>query len=239
LLVHRANVLPRRSTFAHAFYIRVEEPTIRRRISARFYQKDGRQQAMHRSAAEQADKTRVDVELEREQTSSWNAKRRQTEVAPDEGLRYRSERRVPHLADLSLRPATLADVDAIVRISTGPIANKRAFVVESLAMRTVLTACVAERVVGYLIWDRRFFGCPFAWLVGVDPAFRRRGIATRLLREFALACPREALFTSTNESNTGMQTLLARSGFLPSGRVENIDLGDPEMFFFAPVRGPS
>jgi len=131
-----------------------------------------------------------------------------------------------------LRPAVPSDADAIVRISTGPIADKRAFIVESLARRDVVTAHASERMVGYIIWDRAFFGRPFAWLVGVDPAFRRRGVGVLLMRGFETGCRGESLFTSTNESNRPMQALLARLGFLPSGRVENLDPGDPELFYF-------
>jgi hypothetical protein len=45
------------------------------------------------------------------------------------------------------------------------------------------------------------------------------------------------LFVSTNESNVPMQALLINLGFRPSGRVENIDPGDPELFFHKSAPG--
>lgn len=41
----------------------------------------------------------------------------------------------------------------------------------------------------------------------------------------------EELWTSTNQSNQPMQRLLERLGFLPSGVIEGLDEGDPELVF--------
>jgi ribosomal protein S18 acetylase RimI-like enzyme len=128
--------------------------------------------------------------------------------------------------------ATADDADALAAISTGSISGKHAFIVDSLARRRVVAARLDGRIVGYIVWDRSFFSRPFVWLLGVDPAFRRRGIATNLLREFERRCRGESLFTSTNESNHPMQTLLCGLGYVPSGRIENIDPGDPELVYF-------
>jgi len=139
---------------------------------------------------------------------------------------------VPDLIEqLTIRSALRSDVDAIVRISTGPVADKRAFIIASFARRTVLAATYAQRIVGYIIWDREFFGRPFVWLLGVDPSYRRRGIAAHLIRVFESHCLGEALFVSTNSSNAPMQALLTSLGFARSGQVDNLDPGDPEIFF--------
>ena len=39
------------------------------------------------------------------------------------------------------------------------------------------------------------------------------------------------LFTSTNQSNLGMQALLVRLGYEPSGIVHNLDEDDPELIY--------
>jgi hypothetical protein len=39
------------------------------------------------------------------------------------------------------------------------------------------------------------------------------------------------LFTSTNRSNLPMQALLAKLGFVQCGEVNELDPGDPELFF--------
>jgi ribosomal protein S18 acetylase RimI-like enzyme len=123
------------------------------------------------------------------------------------------------------------DAAAIAAISTGHIAEKMPFIVESLARRSVMTARAGGRVVGYVVWDRAFFGRPFVWLLGVDPAFRRQGIATRLLAQFEQHWRGESVFTSTNATNRTMRALLDGLGYRPSGRIDNIDPGDPEMIY--------
>jgi hypothetical protein len=45
-------------------------------------------------------------------------------------------------------------------------------------------------------------------------------------------CATRKLFTSTNESNRAMRDLLAHAGFEPSGVVQNLDPGDPELIYF-------
>jgi ribosomal protein S18 acetylase RimI-like enzyme len=133
---------------------------------------------------------------------------------------------------LALRAGEPADAAALERMSTGPIAGKRRFIDESLQRRDVVTARAEGELAGYIIWDRAFFGRPFVWLLGIDPRFRRRGIGRRLLREFEVRCAGESLFTSTNESNLAMQRLLEAGGFVRSGRLENLDPGDPEIFYY-------
>ncbi len=142
-------------------------------------------------------------------------------------------RRVSLLAGrIELRALAASEADAIVACSTGHIAAKRPFIVDSFGRRNVVGAFCDGSMAGYMIWDRAFFARPFVWLLGVKPAFRRRGIASWLLRAFAGACPGEALFTSTNESNTAMHALLRDCGYVRSGKVENLDPGDPEIFFY-------
>ncbi len=136
------------------------------------------------------------------------------------------------IAQLDIRPATPRDISDLVRISTGPIAEKRAFISASITRRSVLLAALDGRTVGYIVWDREFFGRHFVWLLGVDPLYRRRGIAAHLLRIFEARTLGEPLFVSTNASNVAMQALLTSLGFVLSGQVDNLDPGDPELFFF-------
>ena len=45
------------------------------------------------------------------------------------------------------------------------------------------------------------------------------------------------LFTSTNQSNTPMQALLALLGYVRSGVIDNLDPGDPELVYFLDLSG--
>jgi len=64
-----------------------------------------------------------------------------------------------------------------------------------------------------------------------EPA-RRRGVGRSLLENLEKRCSRPKLFTSTNESNREMKSLLMSLGYTASGVIYNLDPGDPELVFF-------
>ncbi len=76
-----------------------------------------------------------------------------------------------------------------------------------------------------------FFSNPFLDLIVTAAAARRRGVAAALMTEIERVHSNQKLFVSTNVSNTVMQALLTRRGYVPSGQVDNLDPGDPELFF--------
>jgi ribosomal protein S18 acetylase RimI-like enzyme len=93
---------------------------------------------------------------------------------------------------------------------------------------------VAKRdgeVIGYAVFTPTFFHQWFIELLIVHPDHRRQGIGTALVRRCEEECAAPKLFISTNESNLPMQGLLAKLDYAPSGRVENLDEGDPELIF--------
>lgn len=69
----------------------------------------------------------------------------------------------------------------------------------------------------------------------VSQTHRGQGIGSYLLIALQKQCRTEKLFTSVNLSNTGMQALLLRQGFIHSGQVDNLDDGDPELFYFRQI----
>lgn len=92
---------------------------------------------------------------------------------------------------------------------------------------------VAERdgtVAGYLVMAT-FLQRPFIELVVVAEPHRRRGIASALVRHASDLARAAELWTSTNRSNMPMRALLSNLGFVLTGRVDNRDPGDPELFF--------
>jgi len=60
---------------------------------------------------------------------------------------------------------------------------------------------------------------------------RNQGVGAALLRHAIALQGQGKLFASTNASNTGMQRLLAASGFIDSGIVHGLDEGDPELVY--------
>ncbi len=95
----------------------------------------------------------------------------------------------------------------------------------------VAVARIDGVVRGYVVTDRSFFDNDYVRLLLVHPEYRRRGVATALLRAAELDCETEKLFTSTNQSNLAMQALCDRLGYQRSGIVENLDEGDPELIY--------
>jgi GNAT superfamily N-acetyltransferase len=89
-----------------------------------------------------------------------------------------------------------------------------------------------DQVVGFTIVTAcTFFGRDFLELLVVADSARRRGIGRALLRALSKSSPGE-VWTSTNESNLAMRSLLASEGWQFGGTLHGLDGDDPELFFF-------
>lgn len=140
---------------------------------------------------------------------------------------------------LAIRPATTADVDALIAIDHIAIhsADRR----DAIAEWVTLGQChLAERdgaVAGYVALTRSFFRSPFIEMLIVAGLYRRQGIGRTLIEHCIMLTPADRkLWTSTNESNTPMRALLPQLGFEQTGLFEHLDEGDPELIF---LRWPS
>jgi ribosomal protein S18 acetylase RimI-like enzyme len=139
---------------------------------------------------------------------------------------------------VTIRPADPADVAALEAVD--PVAShdddRRRFIAERVAAGQTLVAVVddaldGDAIVGYLVMDHGFFGRGFVAMLCVHPERRRRGIGQALMRHAEVACRTPRIFTSTNRSNLPMQRLLAGLGYRRSGMVDDLDPGDPEVFY--------
>lgn len=88
-----------------------------------------------------------------------------------------------------------------------------------------------EIVVGYGIISHAFFGRSFLELIYIDVSRRGQGLGPMLIRVLEQQSKTTSLFTSTNQSNAHMRHVLERLGYEPSGRIDNLDPGDPEIIY--------
>jgi ribosomal protein S18 acetylase RimI-like enzyme len=112
---------------------------------------------------------------------------------------------------------------------------------ESLRSWIARGECLVARaesgeIVGFAVANSSFFEQCFIVLVVVRADQRRRGMASALIRAVEERSATAKIFTSTNQSNTAMQALCERLGYVRSGLVDNLDEGDPELIYFKRVR---
>lgn len=136
---------------------------------------------------------------------------------------------------MEIRPGTPEDLPALKALDTAIAsdANRASFIEEAVQMNTVRVAHLQGEILGYSVVNHSFFRRPTLEMLMVAKERRRTGVGRALLRDALRLCNEaQALWTSTNESNEAMQSLLAAEGFSVTGRVENLDIGDPEIIYF-------
>ena len=134
-----------------------------------------------------------------------------------------------------IRKAKREDIQPIcsfAQIAIENNANRRQYVTKSVESGICYVAEINGSVVGYAVLDYNFYSNGMIDMLYVHPDYRRQGVATELIKHIESICKTEKLFTSTNESNLPMQGLMNRMGYIPSGHIDNLDEGDPEIVYF-------
>ena len=133
---------------------------------------------------------------------------------------------------IAIGPASAADIPALVALdSFAAIHPERATEIAGwVAAGQCHVAAFEGRAAGYAVLTNGFFHRPFLEMLMIRQDTRRLGIGHALLGYCADLAGAE-LWTSTNESNAPMRALLAHSGFIESGRIDNLDPGDPELIY--------
>ena len=86
--------------------------------------------------------------------------------------------------------------------------------------------------VGFVIFDYRFFDQGWIELIIVEEKYRGKGIGGQAINLICKQSKTSKVFTSTNSSNTQMQKALNKVGFSFAGKINGLDEGDPELFYF-------
>jgi ribosomal protein S18 acetylase RimI-like enzyme len=105
------------------------------------------------------------------------------------------------------------------------------FIRHALGSKECLVAEIDGNLAGYVVWDRGFYARPFLWMLGVSPGYRHHGVASGLIEHVERLNAGHRLHTSTNESNGAMQSVLEARGFARVGKLDDLDAGDPEVFY--------
>jgi ribosomal protein S18 acetylase RimI-like enzyme len=142
------------------------------------------------------------------------------------------------MSTVIVRPAVDTDIEQIMRVHSFPqIKLPRRVSVQNAVDRAECYVALDHGILlGYGIINHSFFDHGFVSLVYVDPAQRRRGVGSSLFDEFEGRCRSFRIFTSTNLSNLPMHGFLASRHYTLSGVIQDIDEGDPEMFYSKRLR---
>ncbi len=89
-----------------------------------------------------------------------------------------------------------------------------------------------NRVVGFVIFDYRFFDQGWIELIILGEKYRGKGIGGQAIDLICKQCKTNKVFTSTNSSNIQMQKALSKVGFSFAGKINGLDDGDPELFYY-------
>ena len=134
----------------------------------------------------------------------------------------------------SIRLAEAADVNPLIALHRAPRhdSDRAPFIRRSIAGRSCYVAVDEGLPVGYAVLEYSFYENGFVAVLYVHSTYRRRGVGEALMRHLETVCRTPKLFTSTNQSNTVMQSLLAKLDYVPSGVIHNLDEGDAELVYF-------
>src|SRR4030043_2401932 len=96
---------------------------------------------------------------------------------------------------LKIKKATSKDLAAILEImKVSSNADHTDFVIRSVEAGKCLTALVSDKMAGFgILGTSLFFNREFIELLVVHPEYRRRGIATALIRKMEAICPTKKL----------------------------------------------
>ena len=135
---------------------------------------------------------------------------------------------------MRIRSAQRKDIAAVVTLDAVGAADRvrKERIRHAIRERAVYVADGLGDVLGYAIVSRSFFGRYFVEKIVVRTRDRRRGVGEHLMAHAeGISSAAGELWTSTNQSNKAMRRLLRKRGFRIAGRVNGLDVGDPEVFY--------
>lgn len=134
---------------------------------------------------------------------------------------------------MKIRLAIIPDIQGICAFDElSQTQNRKQFIEQSVRSGNTFVALLNEQPVAYAVIEYSFFSQGFISMLYVSSLHRREGFGQIIIKHLESICRTEKVFTSTNESNLPMQALLVKLGYSPSGIINNLDEGDPEIVYF-------
>lgn len=133
-----------------------------------------------------------------------------------------------------IRLALSQDLKPIINIDDLAQADppRLKFINRVLAARQCYIVEQREIIIGYGALEYSFYDHGFISMLYIHKTFRQQGFGTQMMRYFESICQTKKIFASTNQSNKPMQALLKSIEYQPSGIIENLDEGDPELVYW-------
>ncbi|MEM7110705.1 MAG: GNAT family N-acetyltransferase [Bacteroidota bacterium] len=139
---------------------------------------------------------------------------------------------------ISLRKATVKDKTLVVAFDyhlnkVEHIELKREEkITKAIADEQCFIIVAHDKAVGFILFDYRFFDQGWIELIIMEEKYRGKGIGRQALELICRISKTNKVFTSTNRSNTQMQKAVTKAGFSYAGKINGLDEGDPELFYF-------
>jgi RimJ/RimL family protein N-acetyltransferase len=92
-----------------------------------------------------------------------------------------------------------------------------------------------NKEVGFMLFDYRFFDRGWIELIIIAEKSRGKGIGGQAMELICKQSKTKKVFTSTNSSNIQMQKALTKVGFTFAGKIDGLDDGDPELFYYKKI----
>ncbi len=139
---------------------------------------------------------------------------------------------------ISLRKATIKDRALVVDFDYNldkveHVQLKRAEKITKAILGEECFIILADNsAVGFVIFDYRFFDLGWIELIIIGEKHRGKGIGGQAIDLICQQSKTDKVFTSTNSSNIQMQKALGKVGFSFAGKINGLDEGDPELFYY-------
>jgi len=142
------------------------------------------------------------------------------------------------MKQISLRKASLQDEKLVIGFDyrlnqVEHVEQKRAEkIAKAISNKECYIIQADKQAVGYALFDYRFFDQGWIELIVLDEAYRSQGIGAQAMNLICKESKTSKIFTSTNSSNLPMQKALKKINFSFAGKIDGLDEGDPELFYY-------